>query len=50
MWFEARECVMTEAPKTILCIEDDRETSTILAEELADRGFLVEVALTARRG
>lgn len=41
---------MTEAPKTILCIEDDRETSTILAEELADRGFLVEVAYDGEAG
>jgi DNA-binding NarL/FixJ family response regulator len=39
-----------EAPKKILCIEDDRETAALIAEELVDRGFEVTVAHDGREG
>jgi DNA-binding response OmpR family regulator len=35
---------MTESPKKILVIEDDRETAGLIAEELAERGYDVRVA------
>jgi DNA-binding NarL/FixJ family response regulator len=35
---------MAETRRKILCIEDDREAAALIAEELADRGFDVEVA------
>src|ERR1700689_4993263 len=35
---------MTTAKKKILCIEDDRETAALIAEELVERGFDVVVA------
>jgi DNA-binding response OmpR family regulator len=41
---------MPEAPKKILCIEDDRETAALIAEELVDRGFEVTVAHDGREG
>jgi DNA-binding response OmpR family regulator len=41
---------MPEAPKKILCIEDDRETAALIAEELVDRGFEVIVAHDGREG
>jgi DNA-binding response OmpR family regulator len=41
---------MTEAPKRILCIEDDRETAALIAEELIDRGYDVVVARDGREG
>jgi DNA-binding NarL/FixJ family response regulator len=34
--------------KRILCVEDDRETVALIAEELIDRGFEVEVAHDGR--
>lgn len=37
-------------PKNILCIEDDRETAALIAEELADRGYQVEVAHNGHDG
>jgi DNA-binding NarL/FixJ family response regulator len=36
--------------KTILCIEDDRETATLIADELADRGFEVATAYDGLEG
>ena len=36
--------------KRILCIEDDRETAALVAEELADRGFEVLIAHNGRDG
>jgi DNA-binding NarL/FixJ family response regulator len=44
LWF------MPKAEKTILCIEDDRETATLIGEELVDRGFGVDVAYDGREG
>jgi DNA-binding NarL/FixJ family response regulator len=41
---------MTDAKKKILCIEDDRETSALIAEELVERGFEVFVAYDGREG
>ncbi len=41
---------MSKARKTILCIEDDRETAALIAEELVDRGFAVGVAHDGREG
>jgi DNA-binding response OmpR family regulator len=41
---------MTEAQKKILCIEDDRETAALIAEELVDRGYAVTLAHDGREG
>jgi DNA-binding NarL/FixJ family response regulator len=41
---------MSEAPKKILCIEDDRETAALIAEELVDRGYEVSLAHDGREG
>ena len=39
---------MAETRKKVLCIEDDRETAALIAEELVERGF--EVAHDGRAG
>lgn len=41
---------MLNAQKTILCIEDDVETASLIAEGLTDRGFAVDVAHDGREG
>jgi DNA-binding NarL/FixJ family response regulator len=41
---------MGRARKLILCIEDDRETAALIAEELLDRGFDAHVAYHGREG
>jgi len=41
---------MPEAPKRILCIEDDSETAMLIAEELIDRGFEVNIAYSGQDG
>lgn len=41
---------MTEARKKILCIEDDRETAKLIAEELSERGFYPLIAYDSRVG
>jgi DNA-binding NarL/FixJ family response regulator len=41
---------MAESKKKILCIEDDRETAALIAEELLDRGYDVTVAHDGRDG
>ena len=41
---------MAEAPKKILCIEDDRETAALIVEELIERGFEVSIAHDGRAG
>jgi DNA-binding response OmpR family regulator len=38
------------ACKRILCIEDDRETAALIAEELFDRGYEVSTAYDGREG
>jgi DNA-binding NarL/FixJ family response regulator len=41
---------MADAPVKILCIEDDRETAALIAEELVDRGYEVVLAHDGREG
>jgi DNA-binding NarL/FixJ family response regulator len=41
---------MANGHRQILCIEDDRETAGLIAEELADRGFEVDVAFGGPEG
>jgi len=41
---------MAEARKKILCIEDDRETAALIAEELIERGFEISIAHDGRAG
>src|SRR6266446_473242 len=41
---------MPETRKKILCIEDDRETAALIAEELAERVYAVHVAHDGREG
>jgi DNA-binding NarL/FixJ family response regulator len=41
---------MTDTQKTILCIEDDKETAALIAEELVDRGYAVMLAHDGREG
>jgi len=41
---------MSEAKKKILCIEDDRETAALIAEELVDRGYEVTLAHDGQEG
>jgi len=41
---------MPEVMRKILCIEDDRETAALIAEELVDRGYAVTVAHDGREG
>jgi len=40
----------TNKAKKILCIEDDRETVRLIAEELTERGFDVEIARDGHSG
>jgi DNA-binding response OmpR family regulator len=41
---------MSETRKKVLCIEDDRETAALIAEELVERGFDVSIAHDGREG
>ena len=41
---------MAKAHRNILCIEDDRETAGLIAEELGDRGFAVEITHSGQEG
>ncbi len=41
---------MADVGKKVLCIEDDRETATLIAEELSDRGFDVSIAHSGQAG
>ncbi|HML08767.1 MAG TPA: response regulator [Xanthobacteraceae bacterium] len=41
---------MAQTRRKILCIEDDRETARLIAEELTDRGFEVSVAESGQEG
>jgi len=41
---------MAIARRKILCIEDERETAALIAEELADRGFEVTLAYGGQEG
>jgi DNA-binding response OmpR family regulator len=37
-------------PKSIVCIEDDRETAALIAEELAERDFTVLTTYDGQEG
>jgi DNA-binding response OmpR family regulator len=41
---------MEAARNRVLCVEDDCETAALIAEELQDRGYAVEVAYNGRDG
>jgi DNA-binding NarL/FixJ family response regulator len=41
---------MAQSVRKILCIEDDRETADLIAEELADRGYEASVAYSGPEG
>jgi DNA-binding NarL/FixJ family response regulator len=41
---------MVQARKKILCIEDDRESAALIAEELLDRGFEVTTVYSGQEG
>jgi DNA-binding response OmpR family regulator len=41
---------MSETRKKILCIEDDRETAALIAEELTERAYDVHIAHDGREG
>ena len=41
---------MAHARNKILCVEDDRETAALIAEDLVDRGFEVSVAHSGQEG
>jgi DNA-binding response OmpR family regulator len=41
---------VSERGRKILCIEDDRDTASLICEELVDRGFEVRVAYNGREG
>jgi DNA-binding NarL/FixJ family response regulator len=41
---------MAHAHKKILCVEDDRETAALIAEELVERGFEVRIAHNGQEG
>ena len=45
---DADQAMQTQ--RKILCIEDDRETAALIAEELIDRGYAVTVAHDGREG
>ena len=48
--FRAILAHMNEPAKTILCIEDDRETASLLDEDLQERGYLVRLADDGQEG
>ncbi|MBV8926286.1 MAG: response regulator, partial [Bradyrhizobium sp.] len=41
---------MTAAKNKILCIEDDRETAALIAEELTERGYEIVIAHNGGEG
>src|SRR6202030_1544426 len=49
---DLRECMPTliDRRRKILCIEDDRDTASLICEELVDRGFEVRAAYNGREG
>jgi DNA-binding NarL/FixJ family response regulator len=47
--FSFRAVMAGHAPK-ILCVEDERETAALIAEDLSERGFDVAVAYDGRAG
>jgi DNA-binding NarL/FixJ family response regulator len=45
-----RVAIMRDNRKKILCIEDDHETAELIAEELVDRGFDVQITYDGMAG
>jgi DNA-binding response OmpR family regulator len=43
-------CTVNARRKKILCVEDDRDTASLICEELIDRGFDVQAAYNGRDG
>lgn len=41
---------MSNRRRKVLCVEDDRDTASLISEELTDRGFDVSVAYNGRDG
>jgi DNA-binding NarL/FixJ family response regulator len=41
---------MAQTRRRVLCIEDNRDTAAVIAEELTDRGFDVELAYSGQDG
>jgi DNA-binding response OmpR family regulator len=41
---------MTQAARTLLCIEDDREVAKLIVEEMTDRGFKILIAHDGHEG
>lgn len=41
---------MTRAPEKILCIEDNREAASLIAEELTERGYEISLAYNGQEG
>jgi DNA-binding response OmpR family regulator len=41
---------MTQAARTLLCIEDDREVAKLIVEEITDRGFKILIAHDGHEG
>jgi DNA-binding NarL/FixJ family response regulator len=41
---------MAYASKKVLCVEDDRETAALIAEELVERGFGIRIAHNGQEG
>ncbi len=44
------QTLSTQTQRQILCIEDDRETAALIAEELIERGYAVTIAHDGREG
>src|SRR6476646_7434226 len=49
-WPSGAGSCMAKPRKRILCIEDDRKTAALIAEELADREFEVSTACDGQEG
>jgi DNA-binding response OmpR family regulator len=45
-----RDSTVNERRGSILCVEDDRDTASLICEELVERGFDVEIAQNGRDG
>jgi DNA-binding response OmpR family regulator len=45
-----RDSAVNERRGSILCVEDDRDTASLICEELVERGFDVEIAQNGRDG
>ena len=50
MDFRDSTATMHPGRRRILCVEDDRDTASLISEELIDRGFEVQTAYNGRDG